>query len=262
MDMNSTSGIPDRVKIWIALGLAAWLGLAGLDKLFQAGISYQNLRHWQNPRSTNDTVTVTGEGKVTAVPDVGVVSLSVESRGRTVADVQEGSTKKMNDIVAFLKGLDIGKKDIRTTQYSLNPNYTWNPQTGKQSLDGYTLSQSVEVKIRKLDRAGDVLGGALERGANQVGQLSFTIDEPEKLQAEAREKAIAQAREKAAALAKAAGVDLGRVRSFNENVNNPTPYPIMYARDMGLGEPKTAAPRIEAGSQEVVVQVSLAFEIE
>jgi uncharacterized protein YggE len=109
---------------------------------------------------------------------------------------------------------------------------------------------------------GGILAGALERGANQIGQLNFTIDDPEKFQQEARLQAIQKARAKAEVLAKAAGVTLGKVRSFSENVSNPGPYPMPYAvgRDM-MAESKSVAPQVEAGSQDVTVNVSLSFDL-
>ena len=263
MDLPSFPQLPAWLKTALVVVLGLWLAALGLDRAFQAGISWKNLNHWQNPSSTNDTIAVTAEGKVTAIPDIGLVNLSVENRGGTVAEVQQNGTKKMNEVVAYLKSLDIKKEDLRTSQYNLQPIYSYDPKTGKQNLDGYQLNQTVEVKIRDLDKVGDVLGGAIERGANQVGQLSFTIDDPEKLQQEARLKAVAKARLKAEALAQAAGVTLGKVRAFSENVNSPAPYPMYYARDMMLGaESKAQAPQIEAGSQEVIVNVSLSFEIE
>ncbi|MBI5466343.1 MAG: SIMPL domain-containing protein [Candidatus Kerfeldbacteria bacterium] len=263
MDYPTLSSLPSWLKTTVVAILGLWLAFLGLDRAFQAGISWQNLNHWQRPISTNDTIAVTAEGKVTAIPDVGLISLAVESRGLKVNDIQANNTRKINDIMTYLKGLGVDKKDLRTTQYNLAPVYSYDPKTGKQNLDGYSLNQTVEVKIRQLDKVGDVLAGSLERGANQVGQLSFTIDDPDKLQQEARLQAIAKARAKAEDLARAAGVTLGKVRSFSENVSSPAPYPMYYARDMMLGaESKAQAPQIEAGSQDVIVNVSLSFEID
>ncbi|MBU1038761.1 SIMPL domain-containing protein [Patescibacteria group bacterium] len=257
------SQIPSKLKIALGLLLILWLATLSVHKIFQAGLSYQELNHWQNPRSTNDTVSLSGEGKVVAIPDVAIISLSVENRSKTVAAVQQDSNKKMNDIVSYLKGLDIDKKDIKTTNYNLRPLYAYNQETGKQIFDGYELNQTIEVKIRQLDKASQVLDGALSKGANQIGQLNFTVDNPEQLRNEARLKAIAQAKEKALALAEAAGVKLGKVRSFSENTNSPTPYRNYLSQDLSYAESaKTIAPTIEAGSQEIIVQVTMSFEIE
>ncbi len=263
MDFTSLPKLPGWLKITLATVITIWLVALALDRALQAGINFNNLNHWQTPRPNNDTISISGEGKETAIPDIGVVALSVESRGKTVAEVQTDNTKKMNDILDYVKSLNIENKDIRTSQYNLYPIYAYEQNTGKQKLDGYQLTQTVEVKIRDLDKVGRVLSGATERGANQVGQLTFTIDDPEKVQAAARLKAVKNARAKAEALAEAAGVRLGKIRSFTENINSPSPYPMYYARDMAaLGSEMKSAPNIEAGSQEIVVNVSLSFEIE
>jgi uncharacterized protein len=259
---NAPSSFTPGYKLLVAAVIALAVGAWGVNQVFKAGISFKELAHWQKPTSTNDTVTVTGEGKVTAIPDIGVVSLAVEMRAATVSAVQTQVTQKMNEIVAYLKGMDIDKKDIKTTQYSLYPDYRYDPQNGKQTLEGYRLNQQVEVKVRDLDKVGEAIGGAVDRGANQVGNLTFSIDDPEALKQQARLEAIAQAKSKASALAKAAGVRLGKVRSFNENVNAPSPYPIYYANDsMGMMESKAVAPQVEAGSQEITVDVNISFEI-
>lgn len=259
MDLSS---MPSTSKIWLVSLLALALGAFGLNQLFLAGVSYKNFSHWQKPGNISDTITVTGEGKVTAVPDIGLISFSVENRASTVTEAQKQGTQKMNAIIAYLKAQDIDKKDIRTTQYSLSPIYSYEQTTGKQKFDGYQLSQSVEVKMRNLEKIGDIIAGASEKGANQIGQLTFSVDQPEKYQQAARLEAITKAKAKAQAMAEAAGISLGKVKSFSENVNSPTPYPMMYARDtMGISAEKAPAPQMEAGSQEVVVNVSLSFEI-
>lgn len=261
---DHTSGITPQLKRGMAIALVILLGLLAVDRLAQAGITWQNLYHWQNPIQTNDTISVMGEGRVTVVPDVAEVSVSVESRGKSVTTVRNDGTKKMNDVINYLKSQDIDKKDIRTVQYSLQPLYTYNPRDGRQTLDGYMLNQTSMVKIRALDKAGDILGGVLDKGANQVGQLNFTMDDPEKSQQEARLEAVEKAKTKAEALAKAAGVRLGKLKAFNENGGN-MPYPLMYDKVYaaeGRGGANMSAPQLEPGSQEIVINVSLVYEIE
>ncbi|MEK7497244.1 MAG: SIMPL domain-containing protein [Patescibacteria group bacterium] len=251
-------------KLWLTGLLALAFGAFGLNQLFLSGVSYKNFAHWQKPGNISDTITVTGEGKVTAVPDIGLISLSVENRGANVIEVQKEGTKKMNEIINYLKAQDIDKKDIRTTQYNLNPIYAYDRDSGQQKFDGYQLSQSVEVKIRNLAKVGEIIAGASGKGANQIGQLTFSVDEPEQYQQQARIEAIAKAKAKAEAMARAAGISLGKVKSFSENINSPMNYPMMYARnemEIGGGLDKAPAPQVEAGSQEVIVNVSLSYEI-
>lgn len=248
----------------VGILLIVWLAVLSIDRFFQSGINFNNLAHWQNPRSTNNTISVSAQGKVTATPDVALISFSVENRGATVTLVQTDNTKKMNDITSFLKQSGVADKDITTSQYNLYPQYSYDPKTGKQTQDGYRLTQSLSVKIRALDKAGDLMAGAIERGANQVGQLNFTIDDPEALMQQARLQAVAKARAKAVTLAQAAGAKLGKLASFSESGSNPI-TPIYYGRAEAMGAPGGAtlpSPDVQAGSQDITDTVNLSFEIE
>lgn len=206
------------------------------------------------------TIAIGGEGKVTAVPDIAQISLGVQTEKANVADAQKENTEKMNKIIEELKKLGVDKKDIQTQSYNIYPQYDWS--TNRQILRGYQVSQNVSVKIRDLEKVGSVLEKSATLGANQVGSLSFTIDEPEKLRQEAREKALANAKEKAAALAKVAEVKLGKLVSFSESSISPTPYPLYKSMDMAVGMAESApAPQIEAGSQDIVVDVNVVYEV-
>ena len=131
-----------------------------------------------------------------------------------------------------------------------------------QVLRGYQVSQSVTVKIRDLAKVGDILAAAGEGGANQVSGLSFSIDDPESLKQEARIKALENAKTKAEALASVAGVSLGKIVSFSESSMTP---PVMYKSiDASLGMGGAAAvpsPTVEAGSMDIVLDVTVSYEI-
>src|SRR3989338_6814198 len=100
MDLPSMSS---TAKQWLIGLLAFALGAFGLNQLFLAGVSYKNFTHWQKPGNISNTITVTGEGKVTAIPDISLISFAVENRGMNVTDVQKEGTKKMNEIINYLK---------------------------------------------------------------------------------------------------------------------------------------------------------------
>ena len=256
--------LPKSIKLTIAILVVVFLAALSVDRIFQAGMNYKSYAGWQQPMNTSDTITVTGTGKVTAVPDVALISLAVESRGETTAKVLDDNSSKMKDIKDFLRGLGVDSKDIRSTQYALNPNYRWEPNTGKQLVDGYVLNETIELNVRKLDTTGKdmvdkILGGAITRGVNQIGQVSFAFDDPEKLTQEARLDAIAKAKEKAQSLASAAGVKLGKVRTFSESYGDSMPIPMMdMAKSMGGGG---MSPDIQVGSSDIVVAISMNYEI-
>lgn len=207
---------------------------------------------------TQYTITIEGEGKVVAAPDVAVVSLGVQSDAKTVKAAQGDNSQKMNDIVKAVKDIGVKDADIQTTNYNIYPKYSYNKDTGISDIVGYTVSQSVTVKVRDLDKVGGILFKAGELGANQVGGVQFTVDNPENLKTQAREKAIDNARTKANVLFDKLGLRPGRIVSFSEFSGGTPPIYLEKAYGIGGGAP---APSIETGSLDVVVNVSLTFEI-
>ncbi|NUM25426.1 MAG: SIMPL domain-containing protein [Candidatus Buchananbacteria bacterium] len=207
------------------------------------------------------TITIDGEGKVTAIPDIAQVSLGIQTDNAKVEIAQKENSEKMNNLIKEVKALGVEDKDIKTVGYNIYPRYDYTD--GRSILRGYQVSQSVVVKIRDLEKIGDMLDMAGRVGANQVSGVNFDIDEPEVLRQEAREKALANAKEKAESLAKVAGVKLGKLVSFNESANGYPVYARSYAMlDEAAGLAKeAAAPAIEAGSQEIIVNVTVTYEV-
>ncbi len=207
-----------------------------------------------------DTIVIQGEGKVTAKPDLAKMDLGVQVEGATVKVAQEQNTQKMNAITTALAALGVKKEDMQTSQYSIQPKIDWS--NGKQTVLGYTVTQTLSVKVRDLDKAGDVLAKAGELGANQVGGINFTIDDPASLKDEARLKAIADARTKAQALSKQLGLDVVKVVTFSETAQGGYPVPMM-AKSFGMMDSAAAAPspEIQSGTLDVVSDVSVTFEV-
>lgn len=214
------------------------------------------------PEDVRNTITVTGTGEVTAIPDIATVNLGTKIERVEVADAQEENTRIMNRVHAILKAEGVAKEDIKTTSYTIYPRYDYDRKSGTQTLRGYEVSQNVTVKIRDLDDIGDILGAVGRSGANQVGGINFTIDDLEVLQDEAREKAFEDAKEKAETLSKLMGVKLRRVVSFNES-GGPIPYPrYAYAETALSVADASVVPEIEPGSTDISVNVSVTYEIE
>ncbi len=206
-----------------------------------------------------NSITISGQGKVEAKPDVGVVNLGVLSQAQTVAAAQKDNTDKINKIIKALKDLGIEEKDLKTANYNINPRYNYD--NGKQTLIGYEVNQSLEVKIRNLDNVGAILSKAAELGANQVGSLNFTFDDPEGLKVEARKKAIDNAKEKASVLASQLGVKLVRIIDFSESSNGNEP-PVYYSeKALGIGG-GGATPDVQVGENEITANVTITYEIQ
>ena len=202
---------------------------------------------------------VTGQGKVSVVPDIAIVSLGVEENGSTLREVQNQVNTKSKSLTDTLKKMGIDGKDIKTTSYNVYPEYDY--ESTPQKIKGYRVSIDYTVKIRDFDKINDVLVKATEAGVNNVGGINFEVNEEtkkEKLQ-EAREEAVKEAKEKAQGLAKAAGINLGKIINISES-QGVEPRPI-YALKEGVGSAAPIQPDIQPGETEISVSVSLTYEI-
>lgn len=273
--MPERNSLADAVQsnYWFRLAGLAVLALLALYLLILAVSEFKSMRYIGSGVSASNTITVSGEGEVTAVPDTATFSVTILERAETVAEAQEIATAKSNDIVAYLESEGIDEKDVQTADYSVYPEYEYSTRTcaideycvpGKQTLIGYQVSQTITIKVRDTEQAGDLLTGVGELGASQVSGLSFTIDDEEALQASARDEAIAQAKEKADELARALGVRVVRIVGFSENGSYP---PMPYALGRGaanfdaVAQETKAAPSLPVGENKIYSNVTITYEI-
>lgn len=210
------------------------------------------------------TITVSGEGKVFIAPDIAEVSFGIQTgREPTAAAAMAKLKTGMEAIVAAVEKTGIEEKDIRTENFWLNPIYDYTERG--QVFRGFEANQSLRVKVREIDKASDVLGAATSAGANQAGNIQFTVDDPEAKRAEAREKAIEQAQEKAKTLAKSLGMELDDLVGFSEGGGGYPPVMMMRGQTMNAEasmDSAAAGVPLPAGEQEIVVSVSLTYELE
>jgi uncharacterized protein YggE len=200
------------------------------------------------------TITVSGSGKVTIVPDVARITLGVTINKPTVKAVREAGAKAMTDVIAALKGLGVADADIKTTDISLYPQYG---NGSPQKIVGYQMNEQVLVTVRDLDKAGDVVDAATAQGANAVNGISFESGDPVKAQDDARAAAVAAAKVSAQAMAKAGDVSLGGVVSITDA--SPT-SPIWYAP--AAGAMKDLATPVQPGTQDLSATVTVVFAID
>ena len=229
-----------------------------------AGGSYIAGKTVETRHTDRVTVSVQGEGKVSAVPDIATLSFGVETGRQKTADAAMlALTKKMTAILEAVSAAGVEEKDVRNQRLSLNPAYDW--EEGKRVDRGFEATQSLVVKIRDLTKISEVLDVAVKAGANQAGSVGFTIDDPDELRAQARDEAIKDAESKAVILADQLGVTLGEFRGYWEDTGSARPMPMMeksMAYGMGGGsEDAVMAPPIPAGEQEIVVRVNVTFSV-
>jgi uncharacterized protein len=216
-----------------------------------------------------NTITVTGEGEETAVPDIASFSFSVVETLETPEKAQLLATKKSNEATELLRNNGVDEKDIKTTGYNVYPQYSSRPicngfncPVDEPQIIGYQVNQSTSVKVRNSDDAGRILAELGRIGVSNISGLNFSIDEPEIYKKKARDKAIANAKQEAEELAKSLGVKLDDIVSFSEHGGG---FPF-FQEDFGISGARTleaqAVPELPKGENTFSSTVSITFEIE
>ena len=178
-------------------------------------------------------ISLTGTGEVSAKPDMAFVTSGVTTQGATAKEALDANTKAMNELMAVLKTAGIEDKDIQTSNFSVSPNYVYSDQrdangyTLPPQINGYSVSNTVTVRVTKLDTLGAVLDQQVSVGANTVGSISFGVADTTDLYDEARKRAFADAERKANLYVTAAGEELGLIKSISEQQAYAPPQPYM-----------------------------------
>ena len=222
---------------------------------------------------TYRSFSVSAEGKTVAIPDIATFTASVITEGgKDLGSLQAQNTAKTNKIIAYLKGGGVEDKDIQTQSYNVDPRYQYSncgpmPYGGSSTcppptIVGYTVTQTVAVKVRALAKAGEIIGGTVDNGANSVSQLQFTLDNPDAAKASARAEALAKAKTKAKEIAQDGGFGVGKLLYIQ--INDGVQPPMYYGMGGGVAASKAEiapAPTIAPGSEDVTVSVTLTYEI-
>ena len=263
--------IQERVwKVGAVVGilLSVFLAVLSVKELRSIGIQ-------QNP--VYNTISVTGKGEAVSIPDIATFSFSVTETGKTVTDAQSKASEKLNAALKAVADAGVKDRDVQTASYGINPHYDYQEgvctlqypsvcKPGKSVLTGYDVSQSIEVKIRDIKKAGEIFSAIGALNVQNVNGLSFSIDDIEKVKAEARAKAIADAKVKAQKLAKDLGVRIVKITSFYDSSDQPN----YYGRE-GMGgdmisvksyaSAPAVVPQVPTGEQKVVSNVTITYEI-
>ncbi len=201
---------------------------------------------------------VTGEGQVTSIPDEAKVSLGISVEKSTVTSAQKEINQIINSIIDALKDKGIKKEDIKTINYSVNPRYDYRQD---RQITGYLANATIQVTFKDFDKLNEAIDSATSLGANQVGNIQFTLSEEKEkeLQKETRKIAINQAKEKAEELAKLSGIKLGKIINVTESFNQPYIRPV-YMKDMAVGSAEEESTQVEPGSTQLTVSIILSYE--
>jgi uncharacterized protein YggE len=214
----------------------------------------------QTPR-----ILVTGEGSVDLAPDMAVLSLTVTRQAETARAALDANSSAMRDVQTAMTDAGIEPRDLQTSGFSIQPNYFYPPQkpSGQREppkIVGYTVRNSLTVRVRDISMVGVILDKSVSLGVNEGGNIMFTNDDPSEAISDARFKAVKHAIDKANTLARAANVKTGQILEISEQSYSPRPMPMARA-ELAMGRSADAVP-VATGENTYKVTVNVSFAID
>ena len=205
------------------------------------------------------TISVSGEGKAAAPPDVATINTGVVTQAVSAGDALAANNESLARIIAMLKEHKIAAQDIQTSNFAVRPEYRRGAR-GQQRAEivGYRVTNQVRVRVRNLPALGKILDSLVKAGSNQISGVSFGIDDPTPVLNRARRRAIEDAGNRAKLFANAVNVRVGKVLSISERPVQ-VPRPQFMGRAMAA-EAASAVP-VATGEQQMRATVHIAFAL-
>lgn len=204
-------------------------------------------------------ISVSATATSNVAPDRAVVSAGILTQGRSAREAMQANATLMTDVFEQLDDAGIAKKNIQTSQLSLQPRFDYSDRRAP-TIEGYDARNQVTVKSDDIEKVGPMLDALVAAGVNTINNVSFEVKDTKAAKNEARTQAVKDAKDKAEAMAEAAGVSLGKLISMNEGSNATMPnFPSPGVR-MEMAADMANTP-VSAGEQTLSVTVSLSYSI-
>ncbi|HEX6385280.1 MAG TPA: SIMPL domain-containing protein [Anaerolineae bacterium] len=210
------------------------------------------------PTEAERTISVSGQGRVSARPDLAVVWLGVQTEADTAQEALEENSIQMQEVISATLEAGVEEDDVQTQVVRLQPIYDQPQDVQQRELQGYRATNIVEVTVRDLDDLGTLLDAAVEVGGNTIENIRFEIDDTDEVLVQAREAAVNNAREKAEQLTSLLDVELGEVLSISETSFTP-PTPVVFEEP--AAERLAAAVPVQPGTQSIEASVQIIWQI-
>ena len=210
------------------------------------------------------TITLVGEAERFVSPDTASVNFSMTNKSKSTKDATDSVNERIDALLKALRSFGVEEKDIKTTNYNLYPEYTY-PRNSGRVFDGYRVTQSLEVKIRDLDSASDILTKVGELEVDNLSGLNFFVDNDDEILDKLRAEAIDDAKQKSRELGRELGVNLNKIVGFSEGSNFGYKQPTLV-RSFALEEEAffdtAVSANIPTGENKMTSSVSVTFEIQ
>jgi len=208
-------------------------------------------------------IMVSGEGSVDLAPDMAVLTLTVTRQAATARAALDANSSAMQEVQKAMQTAGIEARDLQTSGFSIQPNYVYPSQKtdGEHEpprIAGYTVRNSLTVRVRDIAAVGSILDKSVSLGVNEGGNITFANADPSAAVTQARTRAVKDAIAKADTLAQAAGVKKGRLLEISEQSYNPRPMPMA---EMAMTRSADAVP-VAVGENTYTVTVNVTYAID
>ncbi|MCK0152176.1 SIMPL domain-containing protein [Alcanivorax sp. S6407] len=201
-----------------------------------------------------DSITVSGQGEVTATPDVFSVNATAQADGNDIDAMKSRVDEEIEAMLELADDLDIPQAQTRATEFRVSPQWQYQPE---RKLIGHQVSRSVHFRVNGLDTYAELLDGLAKLDVRDIQPAGSEVSNADTLSHTALKNAVQDARDKAEVLAAAAGRDVGEaIRIESHSVNSPRP--MMMATRMKDG----AAESFRPGETDISAQVQITFELD
>ena len=185
-------------------------------------------------------ISVVGESTISVKPDIAILDIGVETFAESVALARQSAAQEMGSVISALKKQGVDDSDIQTNRLNISPSYDYEEimvrgkRTGRQVLTGYFVNNVVKVRIRELEKAGEVIDRTASAGGDsiRINGISFTVDDLSPYKVLLRKAAVEDSLVKANHYATESGVTLGPLISLSETI---APAIQSFQKDMAFG---------------------------
>jgi len=165
--------------------------------------------------STISSVTVQGHGSITMPPDQATLRFSISDKGRNLEMIKNKVGSVTSRFLEFAENMNIKKKNLRTTNINIFPEYTYVPKTGKRIFDGYKINRDITVILENITLLGQLIEGAINLGVNNINPPMFSSKNASGVNIKLHTLAMEDAKNKAIALATSTNATIGRAIDVN-----------------------------------------------
>lgn len=218
---------------------------------------FESFKVFAATASSARTINVSGEGKVTAVPDTACLSLGVVTEKSTTAEAQNTNSIAMNNVIDAVKKAGIKDENIKTTDYSIYPKYNYDETAKVNTIVGYTVSNTINITVKDISKAGQIIDAAVKNGANACNSVSFEVSDYGKYYNMALQNALSNAQSKAKTISDFLKIKLKAPVTITENSSGISK---IYPAALNSTSSSSASASIQAGTYEIKANVSLVYE--